>query len=86
MADTRVTLVTGARQCGKSTPVRLLAKGRAGEWRNLDTLAVRQAALTDPADFVVGIVLCTGTQTLPFGDRMRAMPVSALWEVAAPCG
>ena len=52
LADTRVTLVTGARQCGKSTLVRLLAKGRAGEWRNLDTPAARQAALTDPAGFV----------------------------------
>lgn len=52
LADTRVTLVTGARQCGKSTLVRLLAKGRAGEWRNLDTPAVRQAAITDPAGFV----------------------------------
>ncbi|MGP3956210.1 DUF4143 domain-containing protein [Nonomuraea sp. 3N208] len=28
-----------------------------------------------------GIVLHTGTQTLPFGDRMRARPVSTLWEV-----
>ncbi|MFI6453106.1 ATP-binding protein [Streptosporangium amethystogenes] len=52
MTDTRVTLVTGARQCGKSTLVRLLAKGRAGEWRNLDTPAARQAAITDPAGFV----------------------------------
>ncbi|MBB4940379.1 hypothetical protein FHR32_004684 [Streptosporangium album] len=47
-----MTLVTGARQCGKSTLVRLLAKGRAGEWRDLDTPAVRQAAIADPAGFV----------------------------------
>ncbi|GAA4218162.1 ATP-binding protein [Streptosporangium album] len=52
LSDTRVTLVTGARQCGKSTLVRLLAKGRAGEWRDLDTPAVRQAAIADPAGFV----------------------------------
>lgn len=52
LSDTRVTLVTGARQCGKSTLVRLLAKGRAGEWRNLDTPAARQAAIADPAGFV----------------------------------
>jgi predicted AAA+ superfamily ATPase len=52
LADTRVTLVTGARQCGKSTLVRLLVKGRAGEWRNLDAPVVRQAAITDPAGFV----------------------------------
>ncbi|MEV6864741.1 ATP-binding protein [Streptosporangium subroseum] len=52
LADTRVTLVTGARQCGKSTLVRLLVKGGAGEWRNLDAPVVRQAAITDPAGFV----------------------------------
>ncbi|SNS66597.1 hypothetical protein SAMN05216276_1013123 [Streptosporangium subroseum] len=52
LADTRVTLITGARQCGKSTLVRLLVKGRAGEWRNLDAPVVRQAAITDPAGFV----------------------------------
>ena len=32
-------------------------------------------------DFVAGVVLYTGTSTLPFGDRLRAMPVSALWQV-----
>ncbi len=45
-------LVNGARQSGKSTLVRLLAKGREAEWRNLDTPVVRQAALADPAGFV----------------------------------
>ncbi|GGL10824.1 hypothetical protein Sme01_15740 [Sphaerisporangium melleum] len=50
--DTRVVLVNGARQSGKSTLVRLLAKDRAAEWRNLDTPAVRQAAIADPAGFV----------------------------------
>lgn len=28
---------------------------------------------------VAGLVLYTGTQTLPFGDRIRALPVQALW-------
>ena len=32
-------------------------------------------------DFVAGVLLYTGTSTLPFGDKLRAMPVSALWEV-----
>lgn len=32
-------------------------------------------------DFVAGVVLYTGTSTLPFGDKLRAMPVSALWQV-----
>ena len=35
-------------------------------------------------DFVTGIVLYTGTATLPFGDKLRALPVSALWQVPAP--
>jgi hypothetical protein len=33
-------------------------------------------------DFLAGIVLYTGTQTLPFGPGMRAMPVASLWEVS----
>ncbi|WP_246149391.1 ATP-binding protein [Nonomuraea turkmeniaca] len=49
---------------------------RTEDFRGLRHLAER---LGD--DFVAGLVLHTGTQTLPFGDRMRAMPVSALWEV-----
>jgi len=35
-------------------------------------------------DFLVGLVLYTGHQTLPFADGLRAMPISALWEVPAP--
>lgn len=35
-------------------------------------------------DFIAGIVLYTGTSTLPFGDRLRAMPASALWQVPTP--
>jgi len=52
LTDTRVVLVTGPRQCGKSTLVSLVAMGRNAEWRNLDTAATRQAASTDPAGFV----------------------------------
>ncbi len=32
--------------------------------------------------FVAGYVLYTGRQTLPFGDRIRALPLEALWRVA----
>jgi predicted AAA+ superfamily ATPase len=32
-------------------------------------------------DFIVGLVMYTGQQTLSFGPRLRAMPVSAIWEV-----
>ncbi|MBU2667481.1 ATP-binding protein [Actinoplanes bogorensis] len=49
------------------------------DFRGLRRLAER---LGD--DFVAGVVLYTGASTLPFGDRLRAMPVSALWQVAAP--
>ena len=52
LADTRVVLVTGARQCGKSTLLGLVAKGREAEWRNLDRAVTRQAASADPAGFV----------------------------------
>ena len=31
--------------------------------------------------FTVGVVLYTGQQTLPFGDRLRAVPLDALWRV-----
>jgi uncharacterized protein len=49
---------------------------RSDDFRGLRRLAER---LGD--DFVAGIVLYTGTDTLPFGPKMRAMPVSALWEI-----
>jgi predicted AAA+ superfamily ATPase len=52
LADTRVVLVTGARQCGKSTLVRLLAGDRVAEWRNLDSAGAREAAIADPTGFV----------------------------------
>lgn len=32
-------------------------------------------------ELVVGIVLYTGQQTLPFGPSFRAVPISALWEL-----
>jgi len=52
LADTRVVLVNGARQSGKSTLVRQLTSARSGEWRDLDVSFVRQAALADPDGFV----------------------------------
>lgn len=52
LEDTRVVLVNGARQSGKSTLVRLVAKDRDAEWRDLDTALTRQAALEDPDGFV----------------------------------
>jgi predicted AAA+ superfamily ATPase len=51
----------------------------ADDFRGLRRLADR---LGD--DFIAGVVLYTGTATLPFGDKLRAVPVSALWQVQAP--
>lgn len=49
---------------------------RPDDFRGLRHLAERTGG-----DFQAGFVLYTGHQTLPFGDRMRAVPVSALWQV-----
>lgn len=52
LSDTRVVLVNGARQAGKSTLVRLVADQLRATWRTLDNEATRQAALEDPVGFV----------------------------------
>jgi uncharacterized protein len=52
LADTRVVLVNGARQAGKSTLVRAIAGVRAAEWRDLDLAQDRQSALHDPVGFI----------------------------------
>ena len=52
LQDTRVVLVNGARQSGKSTLLRQIARADAVEWRDLDSPVIRQAALTDPSGFV----------------------------------
>jgi uncharacterized protein len=51
---------------------------RSDDFRGLRHLADR---LGD--SLVVGVVLYTGRETLPFGQRFRAIPVSALWETSA---
>jgi len=52
LADTRVVLVNGARQSGKSTLVAKVAGSRGAQWRSLDRTATRQAAEFDPTEFV----------------------------------
>lgn len=46
--------------------------GRDARWLNLlrDRLGTR---------FVAGVILHTGTSTAPFGDRIVATPIDALW-------
>ncbi|MQA08650.1 MAG: DUF4143 domain-containing protein [Pseudonocardiaceae bacterium] len=54
MGDTRVVLVNGARQCGKSTLVAQVGNSHGAQWRSLDRAATRQAAQYDPTEFVAG--------------------------------
>ncbi|MCP2275077.1 hypothetical protein SAMN04244553_2440 [Nocardia amikacinitolerans] len=67
LEDTRVVLINGARQSGKSTLVRLVAKDRDAEWRDLDNTLTRQAALADPDGFVDlhGLMVIDEIQRVP---------------------
>jgi predicted AAA+ superfamily ATPase len=59
--------------------VKAAATVRGEDFRGLRHLADR---LGD--ELRAGIVLYTGQQTLPFGPRFRAVPISALWETPRP--
>ncbi len=68
LADTRVVVVNGARQVGKSTLARLVLQGRPGAAaRFLDDAAEREAARDDPAGFVrhSGLLLIDEVQRVP---------------------
>lgn len=67
LTDTRVVLVNGARQAGKSTLVRAIAAQRAAEWRDLDLPQDRQAAQEDPVGFVSfdGLTIIDEVQRVP---------------------
>lgn len=67
LADTRVVLVNGARQAGKSTLVRAVAGQQAAEWRDLDLPQDRQSALQDPIGFVAfpGLMVIDEIQRAP---------------------
>lgn len=64
---------------GRVVSIEVKAASTVGpdDFRGLRRLADR---LGD--DFVAGVVLYTGSATLPFGAKLRAMPVSALWQVS----
>jgi predicted AAA+ superfamily ATPase len=49
--------------------------------RSEDLTGLRHLAQRLDSRFVAGFVLYTGGQTLPFGDRLRAVPVDALWRL-----
>ena len=52
LSDTRVVLVNGARQSGKSTLVADLSRDIGGTWYSLDRAATLEAARRDPTSFV----------------------------------
>jgi uncharacterized protein len=47
--------------------------------RSEDLAGLRHLESRLGSRFVAGYVLFTGQQTLPFGDRLRALPIEALW-------
>jgi hypothetical protein len=50
--------------------------------RSEDLAGLRHLASRLGDRFVAGFILYTGHQTLPFGARLRALPIDALWETA----
>lgn len=52
LADTRVVLINGARQSGKSTLVRKIGRETGATWYTLDNEATRRLVADDPAGFV----------------------------------
>jgi hypothetical protein len=54
LADTRVVLLNGARQTGKSTIARAMAEERNGQYLTLDDPAVAGLAKSDPVAFIDG--------------------------------
>ncbi len=53
-----------------------------GTVRTEDLAGLRHLANRLGSRFVAGYVLYTGQQTLPFGERLRALPIDALWHAA----
>ena len=50
--------------------------------RSEDLAGLRNLANQAGDRFVAGFVLYIGSQTLPFGERFRALPMDALWHLA----
>jgi predicted AAA+ superfamily ATPase len=50
--------------------------------RTEDLTGLRNLANALGERFIAGYVMYTGQQTLPFGDKIRAVPLDALWRLA----
>lgn len=68
LADTRVVLLNGARQVGKSTLAQQLAQQRGGQYLTLDDPVVAELARTDPS------ALLGGTAGLTVIDEVQSAP------------
>lgn len=68
LADTRVVLLNGARQVGKSTLAQQLAQQRGGQYLTLDDPVVAELARTDPS------ALLGGTAQLTVIDEVQSAP------------
>ena len=75
LADTPITVISGARQVGKSTLMGQLLEGRDATVVNLDSLTDREAAVRDPDTFVArypdGLLAIDEVQRVP--DLMTAL-------------
>lgn len=75
LEDTRVVLVTGPRQCGKTTLVRDLVKGKR-EFLTMDDDTILASARSDPAGLVRGLDKCTIDEVQRAPDLLRAIKMS----------
>ena len=65
---------------GRIVPIEVKASATIG-WQDFGALRVLQREYGD--QFVRGVLLYTGEQTLPFGEGLWAMPIDALWRWGA---
>ena len=68
LADTRVVLLNGARQVGKSTLAQELARERGGQYLTLDDPVIAELARTDPS------ALLGGAPGLTVIDEVQSAP------------
>ncbi|WP_211849402.1 ATP-binding protein [Neoroseomonas eburnea] len=66
LEDTRVVLLAGPRQAGKTTRARTVA-------------ARGMSFLSGPERFALGLLLHDTDRVVPFAERLFAAPLSALW-------
>ena len=72
LADTPVVMVIGPRQCGKTTMVRDLVRGRR-EFLTMDDDTVLSSARSDPSGLVRGLAKSTIDEIQRAPDLLRAM-------------